>query len=90
LCWLHKDYAGVVKVLTEKRETILTDAASVDRLTDRLIRSLIRLKQMDQALRYAKMSTQVDGDPSGEATMLTVEVDPGSLLVRVKNGTEGR
>jgi len=36
------------------------------------------------------MPTQVDGDPSGEATMVTVEVDPGSLLVRVKDGTEGR
>ncbi|MEO5992247.1 MAG: diacylglycerol kinase family protein [Arthrobacter sp.] len=34
------------------------------------------------------MPTQVDGDPSGEATKVTVQVAPGSLLVRVKNGTE--
>ena len=35
------------------------------------------------------MPTQVDGDPSGEATKVTVQVAPGSLLVRVKDGTEG-
>ena len=34
------------------------------------------------------MATQVDGDPSGEATTVTVQVAPGSLLVRVRNGTE--
>ena len=34
------------------------------------------------------MATQVDGDPSGEATTVTVQVAPGSLLVRVKDGTE--
>jgi diacylglycerol kinase family enzyme len=33
--------------------------------------------------------TQVDGDPSGAATKVTVQVAPGSLLVRVKDGTEG-
>lgn len=32
------------------------------------------------------MPTQLDGDTSGEATRLTVQVDPGSLLVRVKGG----
>src|SRR6478736_5813252 len=32
------------------------------------------------------MPTQVDGDPSGEATTVTVQVAPGSLLVRVKEG----
>ncbi|MGX9899064.1 diacylglycerol/lipid kinase family protein [Arthrobacter sp. SA17] len=30
------------------------------------------------------MPTQLDGDPSGEATSVTVRVDPRSLLVRVK------
>jgi diacylglycerol kinase (ATP) len=35
------------------------------------------------------MPTQVDGDPSGEATKVIVEVAPGSLLVRVKEGIEG-
>ena len=34
------------------------------------------------------MPTQVDGDPSGEATKVTVQIAPGSLLVRVKDGTE--
>ncbi|MET1063840.1 MAG: diacylglycerol kinase family protein [Arthrobacter sp.] len=34
------------------------------------------------------MPTQVDGDPSGAATKVTVQVAPGSLLVRVKEGTE--
>lgn len=34
------------------------------------------------------MPTQVDGDTSGEATKVTVQVAPGSLLVRVRNGTE--
>lgn len=29
------------------------------------------------------MATQLDGDPSGEATEVTVQVQPGSLLVRV-------
>ncbi|MGP0224517.1 MULTISPECIES: diacylglycerol kinase family protein [unclassified Paenarthrobacter] len=29
------------------------------------------------------MATQLDGDPSGEATKVTVQVRPGSLLVRV-------
>ncbi|WP_284979844.1 diacylglycerol kinase family protein [Arthrobacter sp. fls2-241-R2A-200] len=29
------------------------------------------------------MATQLDGDPSGEATEVTVQVEPGSLLVRV-------
>ncbi|MFE4195841.1 diacylglycerol/lipid kinase family protein [Paenarthrobacter sp. NPDC056912] len=29
------------------------------------------------------MATQLDGDPSGEATKVTVQVEPGSLLVRV-------
>ncbi|WP_454809021.1 diacylglycerol/lipid kinase family protein [Paenarthrobacter nitroguajacolicus] len=29
------------------------------------------------------MATQLDGDPSGEATTVTVQVEPGSLLVRV-------
>jgi len=32
------------------------------------------------------MPTQLDGDTSGEATRLTVQVDPRSLLVRVKGG----
>jgi diacylglycerol kinase (ATP) len=32
------------------------------------------------------MATQIDGDPSGEATTVTVQVAPGSLLVRVKDG----
>jgi len=32
------------------------------------------------------MATQVDGDPSGQATKVTVQVSPGSLLVRVKDG----
>jgi diacylglycerol kinase (ATP) len=31
------------------------------------------------------MPTQVDGDPSGAATQVTVQVAPGSLLVRVKD-----
>ncbi|MHA7223804.1 diacylglycerol/lipid kinase family protein [Arthrobacter sp. RHLT1-20] len=35
------------------------------------------------------MPTQVDGDPSGAATKVTVQVAPGSLLVRVKDGTTG-
>jgi diacylglycerol kinase family enzyme len=35
------------------------------------------------------MPTQIDGDPSGEATTVTVQVAPGSLLVRVKNGAGG-
>jgi len=30
------------------------------------------------------MPTQLDGDTSGEATKLTVQVQPGSLLVRVR------
>jgi diacylglycerol kinase family enzyme len=30
------------------------------------------------------MPTQVDGDPSGEATTVTVRVAPRSLLVRVR------
>jgi diacylglycerol kinase family enzyme len=30
------------------------------------------------------MPTQVDGDPSGEATTVTVRVAPRSLLLRVK------
>jgi diacylglycerol kinase family enzyme len=34
------------------------------------------------------MPTQLDGDPSGEATKVTVQVAPGSLLIRVKDGTE--
>ena len=34
------------------------------------------------------LPTQVDGDPSGDATTVTVQVAPGSLLVRVKEGTE--
>jgi diacylglycerol kinase family enzyme len=29
------------------------------------------------------MATQLDGDPAGEATEVTVQVQPGSLLVRV-------
>ncbi|MGG5172477.1 diacylglycerol/lipid kinase family protein [Pseudarthrobacter sp. J1738] len=33
------------------------------------------------------METQLDGDPSGAATEVTVEVDPRSLLVRVKNNS---
>jgi diacylglycerol kinase (ATP) len=32
------------------------------------------------------MATQIDGDPSGEATTVTVQVAPGSLLVRVRDG----
>jgi diacylglycerol kinase (ATP) len=36
------------------------------------------------------MPTQVDGDPSGSATQVTVQVAPGSLLVRVKDdGAQG-
>ncbi|PVZ60212.1 diacylglycerol/lipid kinase family protein [Arthrobacter sp. H-02-3] len=35
------------------------------------------------------MPTQIDGDPSGEATTVTVQVAPGSLLVRVKDGAGG-
>lgn len=35
------------------------------------------------------MPTQVDGDPTGAATKVTVQIAPGSLLVRVKDGTEG-
>ena len=34
------------------------------------------------------MPTQVDGDPTGAATKVTVQIAPGSLLVRVKDGTE--
>jgi diacylglycerol kinase family enzyme len=34
------------------------------------------------------LPTQVDGDPSGEATKVTVQVAPGSLLVRVREGAE--
>jgi diacylglycerol kinase family enzyme len=30
------------------------------------------------------MPTQLDGDTSGEATKVTVQVDPGSLLIRVR------
>jgi diacylglycerol kinase family enzyme len=33
--------------------------------------------------RAEPVATQVDGDPSGEATDVTVQVQPGSLLVRV-------
>jgi diacylglycerol kinase family enzyme len=29
------------------------------------------------------VATQVDGDPAGEATKVTVEVQPRSLLIRV-------
>ena len=36
------------------------------------------------------MPTQLDGDPSGEATNVTVQVEPGSLLVRVKGGSRRR
>lgn len=35
------------------------------------------------------MPTQVDGDPSGEATTVTVRVAPRSLLVRVQNSAAG-
>jgi diacylglycerol kinase family enzyme len=30
------------------------------------------------------MPTQLDGDITGEATKVTVQVDPGSLLIRVR------
>jgi diacylglycerol kinase family enzyme len=30
------------------------------------------------------MATQLDGDPAGEATKVTVKVEPRSLLVRVQ------
>ncbi|MCF3138550.1 diacylglycerol kinase family lipid kinase [Paenarthrobacter sp. AR 02] len=33
------------------------------------------------------MATQLDGDPSGEATKVTVQVEPASLLVRVPKAT---
>jgi diacylglycerol kinase family enzyme len=35
------------------------------------------------------VATQVDGDPSGEATDVTVQVAPGSLLVRVTESKGG-
>jgi hypothetical protein len=35
------------------------------------------------------MPTQLDGDTSGEATQLTVQVLPRSLLVRVKRDVHG-
>lgn len=33
------------------------------------------------------VATQIDGDPSGEATDVTIQVEPRSLLVRVTEGT---
>jgi hypothetical protein len=35
------------------------------------------------------MPTQLDGDTSGEATKLTVQVEPRSLLVRVRGQAHG-
>ena len=35
------------------------------------------------------LPTQLDGDTSGEATKLTVRVEPRSLLIRVKGQPEG-
>jgi diacylglycerol kinase (ATP) len=34
------------------------------------------------------LPTQLDGDPSGDATKVSIQVAPGSLLIRVKHGTE--
>jgi hypothetical protein len=73
--WLAKDYEAVIELLTRDRDAILADAENLQRYEDRMVRSLLRLKNVDAAAKAAKQSTDRDGDPLFEAVVATSSGD---------------
>lgn len=74
-CWLRKDDKGTIEILNKHRDSILSDEALIERFDDRLVRSLVRLKDFDEALNAAKASTIRDGDPWFEAVVYVAKGD---------------
>jgi tetratricopeptide (TPR) repeat protein len=60
--WLEGDYAKVVTLITDHRPALLASAVHRWKVSDRLIRSLVRLKRFDEALKEADVAR--DGKPA--------------------------
>jgi tetratricopeptide (TPR) repeat protein len=59
--WLDDDHAGVVRLIEEDREGVLSRPSFRWRRTDRLVRSLIKLKRHADARREARVSRKKGG-----------------------------
>jgi hypothetical protein len=73
--WLRKDFGATVRTLQAKKANILQDSASRLRCEDRMIRSLARLKRLDEATRLAQDLTARDGNPLYEAVVAVISGD---------------
>jgi hypothetical protein len=80
LAWLFSRSAEVVDLLSANRELIATVAGSEWRAADRLIRSHLRLGQVEPALAEARNADQREGEPFYEALCLAVAGKPDELL----------
>src|SRR5262249_29219799 len=72
--WLKKEYAKVALVLTEHRQEVLAKSQPQWRFKDRLVRSLVRLKRLDEALKEYK-ALKEDSDPLYAAIILAMAGD---------------
>lgn len=82
--WLRHEYGKAADVLLGHRTTILSDPLNRGRFEDRLIRSLLRARRVDEARREAKLSTSRDGDRWFEAVVAaaTEDLDEASKTLR--------
>jgi len=70
--WLRGNYQKVVDICCGQRESILSDPDNLGRFEDRLIRSLVRIGRLDEAMEEAKVSSARDGDVWFEAVVHAV------------------
>ncbi|MHC4861733.1 MAG: tetratricopeptide repeat protein, partial [Planctomycetota bacterium] len=70
--WLRGEYAEMVDLLEASGKGILRLAWAASAFDDRLVRGLVRLGRLDEALAAAKRATARDGNPFYEALVHAV------------------
>src|SRR5262249_38739281 len=63
--WLKEDYVGMVRLLTERRDDLLTQPMYRWKMEDYLVRGLVKLKRTEEAVREADLLVKKKGGNQG-------------------------